>query len=80
MKRMFVDTAKYHWFTVIAVTSGVIMLGALLLGLFGPSTAEALIDYAYECPGGSHYFTSSCTGVQLGVRYSFSFHYFILFD
>ena len=64
---MFIDTAKYRWFIAIAITSGFIMLGAVLLGFLGPSTKIGVNDYAYECPDDSHLYTKECTGVQLGV-------------
>ena len=64
---MFIDTARYAWFGVIAVVSCIILISALLLGFLGPQEHEYIVDYSYECPGESHIFTSACTGVQLGV-------------
>lgn len=65
---MFIDTARYLWFGIIAGVCGVILFGALLLGFLGPSAHVHLVDYAYDCPNDSHTFTSSCSGVQLGER------------
>ena len=64
---MFIDTARYLWFGIIAGVCALVLLGAVLLGFLGPEAHAHTVDYAYECPNSGHVFNSSCSGVQLGV-------------